>query len=323
MSNTNFPENDTKEEDIEFVSVETEEDSVNAESSSDYESNTQETPAKAKPAKQDILRYIIMGISAIVFIAALSILIYYLVMFIKSRNINDKIDDNARETQDVTTVYVDEDYNKYNFEINNVIDFELLESINPSVAGWISFPLLGIEYPIAQHESNNEYYLRHAFDGTEIYTGAIYLDANAAADWSDQKITVYGHRLDEVDGGMFTKLLKYDSEDYYNDNKGRNLFYIYTPENVRVYEIFSVTDVKYTDHAFVFDARIPSTCTASEFADYLSDIELYDTGIEITDDDQIVTLYTCQAAASTGIRHMVHGKLVSIIDNDDIQASDN
>ncbi len=323
MNNTNFPENDSREEDIEFVSIEVGEDSVNSESSSDSETTIPDSPGKSKLSRQDLIRYIVMGISIIVFIAAASILIYYLVQFIKSRKINEEIDNQARETQDLTTVYINEQYDRYDFELNNVIDFELLESINPSVAGWVSFPVLGIEYPIAQHEYSNDYYLTHAFDNTEIYTGAIYLDANASSDWSDMRITVYGHRLDEVDGGMFTKLLKYDSEDFYNDNKGRNLFYIYTPDNVRVYEVFSVTDVTYSEHSFVFDARIPSTCTSTEFDDYISKIELYDTGIEITDNDQIVTLYTCQAAASTGIRHMVHGKLISIIDNEDINSPDN
>ena len=322
MNNTNFPENDTKEEDIEFVSIEVEEDSDNSESSSNSESTAPDTPVKAKLAKGDIIRYVIMGISLIVFIAAAVILIYYLVMFVESRKLNNDIDPSARETQDATTEFVDDDYNRYHFEISNVIDFELLESINPSVAGWISFPLLGIEYPIAQHESSNDYYLKQASDGSEMYTGAIYLDTNAKADWSDMKITVYGHRLDEVDGGMFTKLLKYDSEKFYKENKERNLFYIYTPENVRIYEVFSVTDVTYKEHSFVFDARIPSTCSSTEFDEYISKIELYDTGIEITDEDQILTLYTCQAAAATGVRHMVHGRLVSIIDNDDIKTSD-
>ena len=47
------------------------------------------------------------------------------------------------------------------------VNFEELKKINPRCVGWIYIPNTAINYPIVEAENNN-YELKHAFDGTYI-----------------------------------------------------------------------------------------------------------------------------------------------------------
>ncbi len=308
MSDKNFPNNNKEEEGIEFISLDNkEEDSVNTESSS----NSVETE-KTPPSKSEIIRYIVLGVCIIAFAVSAVILINYFVQQYKLNKLYDDLESGAVSHQDGTTEYVDEESSEYVFNINNQVDFEYLTSINDDVRGWISFPLLGIEYPFVQG-SDNDYYLTHAYNKEEAPGGAIYMESTLTPDFSDSHVILYGHNMNSYDNSMFTSLLDYDNEKFYTDNLGKHLVYIYLPDDtVRIYEVFSVTDVTMTEHLPLFYVDLVSV---AEYANYAKSLDLYDIGIEVTDDDQILTLFTCQYGGENKERHMVHCRLVTVVDN--------
>ena len=336
MSDTNFP-NKKEEDGIEIITLDNkEEDSVNTESSStsvetnsatvesastpvenDSAPSNEETPSdkdEKKPLpKNELIRYIILGICIVVFIVSAAILVNYFIRQYKEKKAYKDLESTAVSHQDATTEFVDEESSEYVLNISNQIDFELLSSINEDFRGWVSFPLLGIEYPFVQGP-DNDYYLTHSYNGEEAYGGAIYMEATLNPNFQESHVILYGHNMTSIDGSMFSGLLKYDDEKFYNDNKGEHLVYIYLPDNtVRVYEPFSVTDATLIEHEPLFYIRLNST---AEYADYASTIELYDTGIDITDDDQILTLFTCQYGGNNNERHMVHCRLVTVVNNE-------
>ena len=328
MSDTNFP-NKNEEDGIEIITLDNkEEDSVNTESSStsveenststneSSDSVNETTPSdneEKKPLpKKEIIRYIILGICIVVFIVSAAILINYFIRQYKEKKAYSDLESTAVSHQDVTTEYVDEESSEYVFNISNQIDFELLSSINEDFRGWVSFPLLGIEYPFVQGP-DNDYYLTHSYNGEEAYGGSIYMESSLNPSFDESHVILYGHNMTSIDGSMFSGLLKYDKKDFYTDNKGEHLVYIYLPDNtVRIYEVFSVTDATLSEHEPLFYVRLNST---AEYANYASTIELYDTGIDITDDDQILTLFTCQYGGNNLERHMVHCRLVTVVNN--------
>lgn len=329
MSEKNFPNDNKKEDGIEFISLDNkEEDSVNAESSSSVEtketneasnetSNEAQTEASSKEdkkplPKKELIRYVILAICAIVFIVSATILINYFVTQHREKQKYKELESNAISHQDKSTEYVDEESSEYVFNISNEVDFEYLKSINDEVRGWISFPLLGIEYPFVQG-ADNDFYLTHAYNKEAAHGGAIYMEQRLDPEFKDSHMILYGHNMSALDGSMFSKLLKYDDEDFYLDNKGEHFVYIYLPDNtVRIYEVFSVTDVNSEEHAPLFYVDLNSI---AEYANYASSLELYDTGIDVTDDDQILTLFTCQYGGENKERHMVHCKLITVVEN--------
>ena len=87
-----------------------------------------------------------------------------------------------------------------------VVDFKALKKINPDIVAWIRIPDTSIDYPVVQG-NDDSYYLTHTFKKTEHVAGAIFLDSDNYADFSDDKNIIYGHNM--KDGSMFGDLKKY------------------------------------------------------------------------------------------------------------------
>ena len=105
-----------------------------------------------------------------------------------------------------------------------VVDFKALKKINPDIVAWIRIPDTSIDYPVVQG-NDDSYYLTHTFKKTEHVAGAIFLDSDNNADFSDDKNIIYGHNM--KDGSMFQGLHKYESESYLQEH---NKVYLYLPD---------------------------------------------------------------------------------------------
>ena len=309
MNDTNIPENETKEDGIEVVSIDVSEDSVHSESSSASEENNENT--KKKLPKHDLIRYIIMGVSLVVFIVSVSMLIYYITQYGKSKKIyNDLNEEVLGTTENNTTEFVDDESVEHNFEISNTVDFKYLKSINPDCIAWISFPVLGIEYPVVQGRDNS-YYLTHSYNGVETWSGSIYMDYRNTPDCSDRHTIVYGHNMQ--DGSMFNKLLKYDKESFYEKNKGKNYFYIYLEGGVNVYEIYAVLDAEVSEHPIPFSLKSLDRYSLEEYEAEIKALQDYDTGVKLSADDKLLTLLTCQEDSTSQVRHLIIGKYITTV----------
>ena len=74
----------------------------------------------------------------------------------------------------------------------------------PDIRGWINVEKTKISYPILQ-STDNEYYVRRAYDGTKDKNGSIIADYRLDKSLStNQNIVLYGHNL--ASGNMFSYL---------------------------------------------------------------------------------------------------------------------
>lgn len=300
---TSTDENDL--EDIEILSA------SDVDNSDDDIPDEPETTAKPKKPQKiyNIIRYAVIGVSICVFLYAFVNIVIIVYNYTHAQDIYNNVENNVASLSYETQSYVDDDGNTYdNISASSQIDFETLKSINNSVVGWISFPAVNIEYPIVQ-AADNDFYLTHAINYEDSYSGAIFLDYRTNSDLSDPHMMIYGHHMQ--DGSMFAGLLEYDSEDFYKANAKNNYFYIYTEENVKVYEVWSVCDVTFAANPQAFSVSSP----VSEYTAYVESLELYDTGVEVNENDQICTLYTCKTTSEAKVRQLVHGRLVTILEN--------
>lgn len=180
------------------------------------------------------------------------------------------------------------------------VDFDELLTMNEDTIGWIRFkePAI-INYPVVQG-NDNDLYLHKTFTANENTLGTIFLDVNCTDDFHDRNSIIYGHRM--KDGSMFRKLEEYSEKSFWEKNP---YFYIYTPDGKEItYHIYSAGVVK--DTAETYTLSFADDAEFQSFIDYTYSTADYDTGVEVTTEDQVVTLSTC-TAASDDHRFVVHG----------------
>lgn len=309
MNDTDF--SNKPEEDIVIISLDdNKEDSVSTESSS-VSSDKPKSKYVILTVK-DFIRYGAMGIFLMLFIVCGCVTIFYLNRYKESNDIYEDIKESVFTEVEETTEFIDEDEKEYVFEISSKIDFDMLLAINPNVTGWISIPTLGIEYPVVIG-TDNEFYLRHAYNNAESYAGAIFMDYRTKRDWSAQRTIVLGHNMNDIDDSMFGSLPKYDKQEFYQKNDGKNFIYIYTPEGVRIYEIFAVTLSNFGTEKIMFDLSFPNMYSLSDLQKHITKTALYDTGITVDDNDTVLTLYTCTLNNKDDIYRLVHAKYITTV----------
>lgn len=189
-------------------------------------------------------------------------------------------------------------------EIVFKVDFEKLLSVNKETVAWIRFDEPSrISYPVVK-AGDNDKYLRTTFEGKQNSSGALFVDAANAGDFADFNTFIYGHNM--KNGSMFGQLRKYKNETFYRENP---YFYIYTPDGKELkYQVFAVAIVEDTSESYK-----KTYADDEEYQEYLNHLEriaLYDTGVEVTSESQIVSLSTCTNVTETQ-RLLVHGVKVS------------
>ena len=184
------------------------------------------------------------------------------------------------------------------------LDFDVLYARCPDAVGWIECEDVDISYPVV-HTDNNDFYLKHAADGTPNNSGSIFLDAsNLGLD--EPHVLIYGHNMQ--DGSMFSALLQYRDEAFYRT--GTDCFLLYTPDHVFRYQIFSVQVV--SGNAACYRVGFSPDTAFDAFLQELRAQSLYETGVSVNSDDKVVTLSTC-ADGSGDSRMVVSAKRIATV----------
>jgi len=187
------------------------------------------------------------------------------------------------------------------------IDFNGLMKKYPDVYAWIRIPGTSISYPIAQKKGDNAYYLTHNISGKKKSEGAIYTENYNSKSFTDANTVIYGHNM--KNGSMFKGLHKYKDRAYFNKY---NDVIIYLPNQTLHYQIFAayVYDNRHLHMSFDFEDK-------DVFRYYLNSIlnrkdmnSIVDTSLDITTEDKIITLSTCNANSKQ--RYLVQAVLISI-----------
>ncbi len=192
-------------------------------------------------------------------------------------------------------------YNRSDFPAMQ-IDFKGLKEINPEVVAWLYVGAVDISYPVMQRPSDekNEYYLHHTMEGTENSSGSIFMDWSVDPKLTDWNTFIYGHNM--KNGSMFGGLRKfvgnhtlYDKDPY---------IYVFREEGIYRYKIYSY----YLDTP---DSKMYWTCkTWKEYRAYVRTAlinAVYDCKTDVSEEDNTVTLVTCNGAGAGKKRFFVHG----------------
>lgn len=247
---------------------------------------------KKKRKAFDAVSTTILIVAVCVFVFSLYQLVMMLVPYYTGSKEYDKIQDVA--------ITADEDGSGFH------VDFDTLLEMNPDTVAWIRFDEpSSISYPVVKSADNNEY-LTKSFSENDNKLGTIFVDMNCSSDFSDRNTLIYGHNL-RLTGRMFSQLLEYEDESFYKEHP---YFYIYTPDGkVRTYTIFAASVVQDTSDNYTI-----SYDTDADYESYLElcrNSSLYDTGVEVNAQSQIVSLSTCTNGADTE-RFLLQGVLTAV-----------
>lgn len=92
---------------------------------------------------------------------------------------------------------------------------ETAQSLNntyPDALGWLYIPNTAISYPVMQSD-DNDYYLSHAYDGSYLKAGSVFLDYRYESRFMNPINILYAHNM--KNGSMFAGVLSFTNDSYF------------------------------------------------------------------------------------------------------------
>ncbi|MCI8599636.1 MAG: class B sortase [Lachnospiraceae bacterium] len=193
-----------------------------------------------------------------------------------------------------------EEPNEESGEREQRVAFDKLRELNEDVIGWIEIPDTQVNYPILKGD-DDVYYLNHTFNDTVNSSGSIFMEVLNSPDFTDLHTIIYGHNM--KNGAMFGELKEYKSPSFLVEHP---LIYIDQEDGTHAYEIFSCyeTSVKSDSYTIGFERNDEY----SRFLEKLKERSAYDTGVEVSVLDSVISLSTCDKSGKK--RYLVHGKKI-------------
>lgn len=180
-------------------------------------------------------------------------------------------------------------------------DFAKLKETMPDIIAWIKSANTIVDYPVVQTK-DNDFYLSYLPNQTWNPSGSIFIDYRNAADFTSKNTLVYGHHLRS--GDMFSLLVNYRSQTYYEEHPVFTLHTAHRDYDIVLFAGFLISPA----------VEVPPLefANATAFLDYVQkcrERSHFTAPVEVTAEDTLVTLITCDFAIDDG-RYILIGKLV-------------
>lgn len=170
------------------------------------------------------------------------------------------------------------------------LDWEALREENADIYAWIYIPGTQVDYPILQHETENDYYLTHNLDGSSGYPGCIYTQRLNGKEFLDPNTVLYGHNMGN--GTMFGSLHEYEDNTFFEENP---YVYVYTPDATLVYEIFAACT--FSDAHLLYSYDYTTEAGFEEYVEALMGVRDMNShvrsDVSVSYGDYILTMSTC------------------------------
>ena len=167
------------------------------------------------------------------------------------------------------------------------IDLAACLAQNRDFVAWLTIPGTKINYPVVRSD-NTEYYLHHLFTGKESKLGCLFSLKSSDYRTPSKNIAIYGHHISHSDA-MFSTLMDYKDASYCS---AHSLIRVSSLYGDRTYRVFAVLNMKVSD----WDAATASFSSDESFMRFINRAikkSMVDTGVQVTAEDNILTLITC------------------------------
>lgn len=249
---------------------------------------------------------ILLTFRIISFIVIIICLIYIGYWYLENKRNSNMIKELTNDAV-LNTIYIDvTSTDDEQTEITRVpvyeLDFEKLLAVNNRTVGWLKVPNTTIDYPVAQ-ASDNSFYLNHSFDKSWNSAGWIFADYRNKFDGTDKNIIIYGHN--RMDSSMFATLRNTQNASWYNNSTNKYITFT-TPDTTHVYQVFSVYTIKSETYYLTTDFY-----DDEDYLKFLNEMKkrsIHNFGVELSAEDSIITLSTCDASGKS--RVILHAKQI-------------
>lgn len=267
--------------------------------------------SREKTKQKKLLYKILCIICVIVFVVAMGVMISDQIKEQKAENKYDELSSMQKETEEIedTEEVVVDELKELGIEVpEKNIDWEKLYEENEHIYAWIYIPGTKVDYPILQHPTKDGYYLNRNLDGSSGYPGCIYSDSFNSKDFSDLNTLLNGHNMKNK--SMFGSLHNYEDAMFLDEY---HYVYIYTPENVLVYDVFAA--YMYTDDHIYYEYDFGVREGLQEYIDDIFAIRDMNANIredvEVTSEDYLLTMSTCMGSGRDENRYVVNAVLLN------------
>lgn len=169
--------------------------------------------------------------------------------------------------------------------------FRELYRENPDLGGWVTIAGTVLDYPVMYTPSDPEKYLKRGFNGKQSAHGVPFIGKGSTINPRSDNIILYGHHMQ--DGTMFQSITKYESMSYWQKHPTIEFSTLYEKGTYEIFAVFR-TDIYKAPSLRCY--RFINALDEADFDDFIADIRrvsLYDTGVEVSYGDKLLTLSTC------------------------------
>lgn len=175
-----------------------------------------------------------------------------------------------------------------------------LNNAYPDAIGWLYIPDTPINYPIMQSD-DNDYYLSHAYDGSYLKAGSVFLDHRCENRFMNPINIVYAHNM--KNGSMFAGVLNFADPAYFDSHR---YGWLSTPETVYRVDFFSCARADWHDE--LYDGSL----SATDWIPHVENLSVVCREMEYSENDRFISLSTCSYEFQNA-RTILTGKLVETI----------
>lgn len=181
------------------------------------------------------------------------------------------------------------------------VDFNSLINKNNDTVAWVKLNGTNINYPVVQTTDNN-YYLHHAFDNSYNEAGWVYMDYRNNPEDFNQNTIIYGHGMNN---NTIFGSLRYVVDSWWYENPDNHILKISTKYENTLWQVFSVYTIP--EESYYLQTDFDDDEKFTEFLGNLSSRSFYNFGVQLNQNDKIVTLSSCY---NNQLRVVLHAKLI-------------
>lgn len=178
------------------------------------------------------------------------------------------------------------------------VNLSAYKAKNRDFIAWLYIPGAGVNYPVVWSD-DSDYYLNYTFTGWASSVGTLLSLCRTDYAAPSQNIAIFGHHLRT--NSMFTPLLSYKKQSFWQEHDSIVLDSLYRRGTYRVFAALNMNIQEWDPSV----ADFSSDTAFMAFVQKAQALSFYDTGVEVNEEDEIVTLITCDRSYAGADGRMV------------------